>query len=213
MAYEHGAQVPDAFLRYRLSPNRNVRLTAVKGNYVSGQMIDAHHSYQSLWMQTAAEEGGIDQLASHYRRFVLKYMTQNPATRKPYIFYNTWNFQERNKWWNGKPYLALIKRRPHSERDRCGAPDGCGCFRSGYGLVREAGDWTVSSKRFPDDLKAVKQKLDGYGMQLGLWFGPTTAAVSSRVAREHPEWRRSWDGKVGEPEEVWETEKSYRCAW
>jgi alpha-galactosidase len=56
----------------------------------------------------------------------------------------------------------------------------------------------------------VKQKLDGYGMRLGLWFGPTTAAVSSRVAREHPEWRRSWDGKVGEPQEVWETEKSYK---
>jgi alpha-galactosidase len=68
----------------------------------------------------------------------------------------------------------------------------------------------VSRKRFPDGLKAVKQKLDGYGMQLGLWFGPAKAAVSNLGAREHPEWRRSWDGKVGEPQEVWETEKSYK---
>jgi alpha-galactosidase len=28
--------------------------------------------------------------------------------------------------------------------------------------------------------------------------------------REHPEWRRSWNGQVPPPEEVWETEKSYK---
>jgi alpha-galactosidase len=78
------------------------------------------------------------------------------------------------------------------------------------GWYEKTGDWTVSKKRFPDGLKAVKQKLDGYGMQLGLWFGPTTAAVSSRVVRDHPEWRVSWNGKVGEPKEVWETEPSYK---
>jgi alpha-galactosidase len=210
LAYEHGGQVPDAFLRYQLSPGRNVRLTAVKGNYVSGQMIDAHHSYQSLWMQTAAAEGGIDQLASHYRRFVLKYMTQNPSTRKPYIFYNTWNFQERNKWWNGKPYLASMNEDRILKEIDVAHRMGVDVFVLDTGWYEKTGDWTVSTKRFPDDLKAVKQKLDGYGMQLGLWFGPTTAAVSSRVAREHPEWRRSWDGKVGEPEEIWETEKSYK---
>jgi alpha-galactosidase len=210
VAYEHGAQVPDAFLRYQLSPDRNVRLNAVKGNYVSGQMIDAHHPYQTLWMQTAAAEGGIDQLASHYRRFVLKYMTQNPATRKPYIFYNTWNFQERNKWWNGKPYLASMNEDRILKEIDVAHRMGVDVFVLDTGWYEKTGDWTVSTRRFPDDLKAVKQKLDGYGMQLGLWFGPTTAAVSSRLAREHPEWRRSWDGKVGEPEEVWETEKSYK---
>jgi alpha-galactosidase len=207
MAYEHGSQVPDAFLHYQLSPDRSVRLTAVKGNYIPGQAIN---SYQSLWMETAAAQGGIDPLASTYRRFVLKYMTQNAGTRKPYIFYNTWNYQERNKWWNGKPYLESMNEDRILKEIDVAHRMGVDVFVLDTGWYEKTGDWTVSTKRFPDGLKAVKQKLDGYGMKLGLWFGPTTAAASSRVVREHPEWRRSWDGKVREPQEVWETEKSYQ---
>ncbi len=210
LAYEHGSQVPDAFLHFQLSPDRSSRLTAVKGNYVSGQRIDGDHSWRSLWMETAVVQGGVDQLASTYRRFVLKYMTQNMATRKPYIFYNTWNFQERNKWWNGKPYLESMNEDRILKEIDVAHRMGVDVFVLDTGWYEKTGDWTVSSTRFPNGLKVVKQKLDGYGMQLGLWFGPTTAAESSRVVREHPEWRRSWDGKVGEPQEVWETEKSYK---
>jgi alpha-galactosidase len=210
LSYEHGSQVPDAFLRYRLGPDRSIRLTAVKGNYVPGQTVDVDHPFQSIWMETAASQGGIDQLASAYRRFALKYMTQNLATRKPYIFYNTWNFQERNKWWNGKPYLESMNEDRILKEIDVAHRMGVDVFVLDTGWYEKTGDWTVSSKRFPDGLKAVKQKLDGYGMQLGLWFGPTTAAVSSRIVREHPEWRRSWNGEVGSPEEVWETEKSYK---
>jgi len=210
LAYEHGSQVPDAFLRYRLRGDRTVRLEAVKGNYLPGEKIDSNHSWRSIWMETAATQGGIDQLASAYRRYVLKYMTQNPATRKPYIFYNTWNFQERNKWWNGKPYLASMNEDRILKEIDVAHRMGIDVFVLDTGWYEKTGDWTVSSKRFSDDLKAVKQKLDGYGMHLGLWFGPTTAAVSSKVVREHPEWRMSWDGKVGEPQEVWETEPSYK---
>jgi alpha-galactosidase len=210
LVYEHGSQVPDAFLQYQLRPDRSVRLTAVKGNYVSGQKVDADHPFQTIWMETAATQGGIDQLASTYRRFALKYMAQNLATRKPYIFYNTWNFQERNKWWNGKPYLESMNEDRILKEVDVAHRMGVDVFVLDTGWYEKTGDWTVSRQRFPNGLKAVKQKLDGYGMQLGLWFGPTTAAVSSRVVREHPEWRRSWNGQVTEPENVWETEKSYK---
>jgi alpha-galactosidase len=210
LAYEHGSEVPDAFLHYQLSPDRGVRLVAVKGNYVSGQRIDADHPYQTLWMEAASTTGDLDQLASTFRRFALKYMTQNTATRKPYIFYNTWNFQERNKWWNGKPYLESMNEERMLKEIDVAHQMGVDVFVLDTGWYEKTGDWTVSRKRFPDGLKAVKQKLDGYGMQLGLWFGPTTAAVSSGVVSEHPEWRRSWNGKVEEPQEIWETEKSYK---
>ncbi len=210
LAYEHGSQVPDAFLRYQLSPDRSVSLAAVKGNYVSGQRVDGEHPFKTIWIETAATQGGIDQLASTYRQFVLKFMTQNSATRKPYIFYNTWNFQERNKWWNGKPYLESMNEERILKEIDVAHRMGVDVFVLDTGWYEKTGDWTVSSKRFPDGLRTVKQKLDGYGMKLGLWFGPTTAAASSRVVREHPEWRRSWNGQVAPPQEVWETEKSYK---
>jgi alpha-galactosidase len=210
LAYEHGSQVPDAFLDYQLNPERSVWLKAVKGNFVSGQTIDPDHPYATVWMETGTTAGSIDALASAYRRFMLKYMTQNLATRKPYIFYNTWNFQERNKWWNGKPYLESMSEDRILKEIDVAHRMGVDVFVLDTGWYEKTGDWTVSGKRFPDGLKAVKQKLDSYGMQLGLWFGPTTAAASSHVVRDHPEWRRSWNGKVEPPEEVWETEKSYK---
>jgi len=209
LAYEHGSEVPDAFLEYRLSPDRSVRLTAVKGNYFPGQTIDADHPYKTIWLETAAQQGGLDELASTYRRYVLKYLTQNAGTRKPYIFYNTWNFQERNKFWNGKTYLESMNEDRILKEIDVAHRMGVDVFVLDTGWYEKTGDWTVSRERFPDGLKTVKARLDSYGMKLGLWIGPTTAAVSSRVVREHPEWRMSKDGKVGEPWEVWGTEKSY----
>lgn len=210
LAYEHGSQVPDAFLRYQLSPDRRIRLAAVKANFVGGQSIEGGSAYRTLWLETGAVNGGIDELASSYRRFVLKYMTQNMETRMPFIFYNTWNFQERNKWWNGKAYLDSMNEDRILQEIDVAHKMGIDVFVLDTGWYEKTGDWSVSSKRFPDGMKAVKAKLDGYGMKLGLWFDPTAAAVSSRIVRDHPEWRMSWNGKIPEPHEIWETEKSYR---
>ena len=138
-----------------------------RGNYVPGQTIDANHPYQSIWMETAAVRGNVDQLASTYRSFVLKYMTQNPATRKPYIFYNTWNFQERNKWWNGKPYLESMNEDRILKEIDVAHRMGVDVFVLDTGWYEKTGDWTVSRKRFPDGLKAVSYThLDVYKRQL-----------------------------------------------
>src|SRR5271166_4087937 len=209
LAYEHGSQAPDAFLRFQLRPDREVRLESVKGNYVSGQTLDPLHGFTTLWFESAAVEGDIDHLASVYRRFVLRSMTVNSTTRYPYVFYNTWNFQERNKWFNGQPYLASMNEERILQEIDAAHRMGIDVFVLDTGWYEKTGDWTVSTARFPDGLKAVKAKLDQYNMKLGLWVGPTLAAVSSRIVQQHPEWRMSWQGKIGEPREIWETEKSY----
>lgn len=40
------------------------------------------------------------------------------------------------------------------------------------GWFNRCGDWQVNEKRFPDSLSRVREKLDGYGMKLGLWINP-----------------------------------------
>jgi alpha-galactosidase len=208
LAYEHGSTVPDAFLEYRLSPGRNVSLNAVKGNYYPGQTIDADHPYKTLWFETAAQQGTLDELASTYRKFVLRYLAQNAESRKPYIFYNTWNFQERNKFWNSKTFLESMNEERMLQEIEIAHRMGVEVFVLDSGWYEKAGDWTVSSERFPDGLKAVKAKLDSYGMKLGLWFGPTEAETSSQVVREHPEWRISKDGIVLKPRNDWGPQKN-----
>src|SRR5277367_3348 len=69
LAYEHGSQMPDTFLRFDLQPDRVVKLVAVKGNYVSGQALKV---FDTVWMEAAVSPAG--RVAGHFRAFVRKYL-------------------------------------------------------------------------------------------------------------------------------------------
>jgi alpha-galactosidase len=145
LAYEHGSQAPDAFLDYRLTPERKLVLTAVKGNYVDGQALP----YRSVWMQAGIVTGDTDALAAAYRRFVLRELSVNAESRKPYVFYNTWNFQERNKWWNHRPYLESMNEERILREIEVAHRMGIDVFVLDTGWYEKTGDWPVSLKRFP----------------------------------------------------------------
>ena len=208
VAYEHGSQVPDAFLRFRLQPDQRICLEAVKGNYSTGQTIDADHPFESVWFELAAVPGTIDKLASAYRRFVLTRMSQNRETRQPYIFYNTWAYQERNKWWNGATFLASMHQERMLAEIDIAHRMGIEVFVLDTGWYAKTGDWRVSLERFPDGLREIRERLNRYGMKLGLWFSPRQAAVSSRILQDHQDCLMSWNGHPGAPHPVWETEDS-----
>jgi len=206
IAYEHGSTIPDAFLQFHLSSTRDVTLDAVKGNYVPGQKL---RDYETVWMDAAAESGGLDATAAAFRTFVLRYMSPYGASRTPYIFYNTWNYQERNKWWNGKSYLdSMTPGRILSEIDVAHRM-GIEVFVMDTGWYEKTGDWQVSRKRFPGDLAPIRERLNRYGMKLGLWFNPTAAAISSRMYLSHAQSVMSWKGEKAKPRPIWETEESY----
>ncbi|MDZ7371153.1 MAG: alpha-galactosidase [candidate division KSB1 bacterium] len=206
LAYEHGSQLPDRYLGFQLSPNRQVGLKAVKGNYWSRYPLV--EGYETLWMDAAAVKGGKEAMASQFRLHVLKYFSPNLTSRKPYIFYNTWNYQERNYFWNGKPYLDSMNLERMLQEIEVAHRMGIEVFVIDTGWYQKTGDWQVSLARFPDSLRTVKAKLDGYGMKLGLWFN-NTAAVSSTILQKQPDCKITWDGKPQGPYSIWETEESY----
>ncbi len=208
LAYEHGSQVPDAFVQFALSPGREVALRAVKGSYADGQILDAQHPYETLWLEVAGVAGGEDALTQAYRAFVLRGMTPNAESRRPYIFYNTWNFQERSRWWYHEPYLGPMRQERMLAEIDVAHRMGIDVFVLDTGWYEKTGDWRVNRERFPDGLQAIKAKLDGYGMKLGLWFDPLAAAVSSRMLQSHTDCILSWNDKTGDPHPIWETEDS-----
>ncbi len=208
LAYEHGSQVPDAFLQYQLAADRSVALQAVKGNYYHGQMLDKSHPYRTLWLHLGAVAGTEDDLAHAYRDFVLRGMTQNAESRKPYIFYNTWNFQERNRWWYGNPYLESMRQDRIEAEIEAAHKMGIDVFVLDTGWYQKTGDWRVNTARFPDGLQSIKAKLDSYGMKMGLWFNPTVAALSSQMRQAHEDCLMTGGGQPHDPHEVWETEES-----
>ena len=211
VAYEHGSTAPDEFLHYRLSPDRSVVLEAVKGNYWSGEEIGPDNRFSTIWFELGAVRGDRLTLQKAYRNFVLSHLALRPATRKPQIFYNTWNYQERVKSWQGKPYLAEMNLNRMLKEIDVAHRMGVEVFVIDTGWFERPGDWQPSPLRFPDGLKQVKAKLDGYGMKLGLWFAPTMAALKSQMLKTHAECVATVDGKPSSRWVVWETEESLGC--
>ncbi|MEM6821264.1 MAG: alpha-galactosidase [Verrucomicrobiota bacterium] len=135
-------------------------------------------------------------------------MCDNRESRKPYIFYNTWNYQERNQDWNKKTYLDSMNESRILKEIEVAHQIGVDVFVIDTGWYEKTGDWQVDRQRFSDNLKKVKRKLDDYGMKLGLWFNPTVAAVSSQMFRDHQDCVMTLDGVAKEAFPVWETEAS-----
>jgi alpha-galactosidase len=208
LGYEHGSQAPDAFLRFDLSPGRRVTLRAVKGSYWRGLALDPEHPYDSVWMQAGLVAGDLDRAAEAYRAFVRTELSQARESRAPRVYYNSWNYQERNRWWNAKKYLdSMNAERMLTEVDAA-ARLGIETLELDAGWYEKTGDWAVSRARFPAGLAPLKAKLDAHGMKLGLWFDPTVAAVSSRAYADNAAFRMSWRG-ASKARPVWETEESY----
>lgn len=206
LSYEHGAQAPDSFLGYCLAGNRRVTLQAFKANYVPGQSASG---FSTIWMHAALLDGDISEAAAQYRYFVLKHLSANQETRRPYIFYNTWNFQERNKWFNGKSYLeSMNPKRILAEIDVANRM-GIEVFVLDTGWYEKTGDWNVSGTRFGQRFKEIRERLDQHGMRLGLWLDPTAAAQSSQMLRQNRACVRTRKGKEDPPRRIWETEQSY----
>lgn len=208
VAYEHGSQIPDAFLAYDLEADGHVSLRAVKGNYCDGQVVGPEQAFETPWFQIAVVKGDEAHLARTYREWVLKYQSPHQESRKPYIFYNTWNFQERNKHWNKSTFLGEMNEERMLSEIEVAHRMGIDVFVIDTGWYDKTGDWRVSAKRFPDGLTAVKAKLDACGMKLGLWFNPTVAALSSEMHANHRDCLMTHNGQVPAPHEVWETEAS-----
>ncbi|MCL1910018.1 MAG: alpha-galactosidase, partial [Kiritimatiellaeota bacterium] len=208
VAYEHGSQSPNAFLEFALEADGKFALEAVKANTVSCQGLDAATAFESVWFDVAlaADEAS---LAAAFRDFVLRGMCPNTESRKPYIFYNSWCYQERNKWWNKQTFIGSMNEERMLAEIEVAHKLGVEVFVLDTGWYEKTGDWRVSGARFPNGLAPIKAKLDAYGMKMGLWFNPVVAAKSSAMCQNHLDCLMTTNDVSGGTHVVWETEASH----
>ena len=207
MAYEHGSEYGNRFLECAVENGRTrtLAIDAVKGTYCAGEPAEG---YRTPWFHCGFAPD-LDALLRAYREFLLRYITENTESRKPYIFYNTWNNQERNRADRGKPYLDTMNLSQMLAEIDVAHRMGIEVFVIDTGWFDGPGDWEVNRERFPDGLKEVKARLDGYGMKLGLWFNPTAAATDSRAYAENRDNVACENGKEQFLGVIWETKESY----
>jgi alpha-galactosidase len=210
LAYEHGADHPDSFFEYHAAGTEDehgLDLVARKGNTYHGQPIGPAASWESVWFELGLAPVALPAFLRAYRTFFLEEICENTESRQPYLYYNTWNYQERNRYFRNQPYLASMHYERIDTEIDIAHRLGIDVFVIDTGWYVKTGDWEVNTERFPDGLRAIKAKLDSYGMQLGLWFNPTVAALSSEIYQTHPEYTMTRQGKSWQ-RPIWETEES-----
>ncbi len=57
------------------------------------------------------------------------------------------------------------------------------------------GDWDVNKKKLPGGISSLADKINGLGMEFGIWVEPEMVSVNSRLYREHPEWAMDIPGR------------------
>jgi len=207
-AFEHGADHPQSFFEFLVGSGSSLGLRALKGNTFHGEPFSAELHWESVWFELGLYPGPIQIFLPEYRRFFLEDVCANRQSRRPNIYYNTWNYQERQRYFKGRPYTeSMTAERMLAEIDVAHRL-GVDVFGIDTGWYIKTGDWLVDRKRFPEGLREIKRRLDTYGMKLGLWFNPTVAALTSEIFIKHPEYEMARDGKPAWRGEVWETETS-----
>lgn len=206
-AYEHGSMVPDLYLCFARKGD-HIELRAVKGNYRNGQPL-REQPFEGVWLQLGALKGDENALAKAYRAFQLSWCSLNAESRKPYIFYNTWAFQERNKFYHRQEYLSSMNQKRIEAEIEIAHKMGVDVFVIDTGWFQRSGDWQTNESRFPDGMKHIGDLLAARGMKLGLWFAPPAAGCKSELLRRFPDCilRRGDQSPVPHP--VWDTEESY----
>ena len=70
----------------------------------------------------------------------------------------------------------------------CKVGNAADIFQIDDGFQTKVGDWECNTKKFPGGMRKIVDKIHDCGYLAGLWMAPFSAARSSVVAKEHPEW-------------------------
>jgi len=162
------------------------KIKALRGAYYDGEVIDEENPYSSVWTATAFYPGGnIEDGRKVLRDYLLYQICENPASREPEYYYNTWGMQRTAP--KGMLRNILTYERIFEEIEYA-AELGVDIFVLDDGWEQTQGIWTPNKERLPNGLAPVKQKLDEYGMKMGLWLSPMGIDSTTQRFKDHQEW-------------------------
>lgn len=163
-----------------------ISIEALRGAYLEGETIDPEHPYESVWTATAFYENSkLERGKEIIREYLGAQICENPVSRKPEFYYNTWGMQREDP---GKPLRGILSYDRIFEEIEYAAQMGVDIFVLDDGWEQAMGIWTPHKDRFPEGLRPIKEKLDDYGIKMGLWFSPMGIDSTTSRYREHPEW-------------------------
>jgi len=106
-----------------------------------------------------------------------------PPKPRPIVF-NSWEATEMN--FTDQMQMALAEKAAKLGVERFVVDDGW--FGQRNDDHRGLGDWYVNSKKFPNGLKPLIDRVHSLGMDFGIWVEPEMVNPDSDLYRTHPDW-------------------------
>ena len=164
----------------------SISVDALRGAYLEGEVIDAEHPYETVWTATAFyDDKDLDKGREIIRNYLFQQICENPVSRKPEFYYNTWGMQREDR---SRPLRGILTYERIFEEIEYAAQLGVDIFVLDDGWEQTQGDWTPHAERLPDGLGPVKEKLDEYGIKMGIWFSSMGIDSTTQRYKQHPEW-------------------------
>ncbi|MEH3106865.1 MAG: alpha-galactosidase [Sphingomonas fennica] len=141
--------------------------------------------------QTEAGMGEASRLFHRFerQRILPKDGAAQPPLRK--ILYNSWEATEFKVDEPGQ--MALAEKAAKIGVERFVMDDGW--FGARNDDKAGLGDWTVNRTKFPNGLKPLIDRVNGLGMEFGLWVEPEMVNADSDLYRAHPDWVINFAGR------------------
>ncbi len=160
---------------------------------LSGEIaLGPGESYTSPWL-FGAYGNGLNELAGRFHSY-LRSRPTHPRTPRPVVV-NTWEAVYYDQDLDG--LLALAEAAAAVGAERFVLDDGW--FHGRRSDKAGLGDWYVDAAVWPDGLAPLISKVNGLGMEFGLWVEPEMINLDSDLARAHPDWIFQAGGRTGLP--------------
>ena len=164
----------------------HVSVDILRGGYLDGEKIDREHPYSTVWSATGFYyDKNLEEGKWMLRHYLLHQICEKPASRIPEYYYNTWGMQRQDQ---NKPLRGILTYNRIFEEIEYAAELGVDIFVLDDGWENTQGEWFPHKERLPDGLAPIKERLDKYGMKMGLWFSPMGIDSTTQRYKDHPEW-------------------------
>ena len=147
--------------------------------------LEPGESFQTPEAYLCYSAKGMNGMSQQFHNLVHRRITTGKfAHSKRPILINNWEATYFN--FNEDKLVALAKRAKEADIDLFVLDDGWFGHRDADNS--SLGDWFDDTRKLPDGLASLSDKIHALGMKFGLWVEPEMVSPDSELYRAHPDW-------------------------
>ena len=136
---------------------------------------------------------GFGEMSRQINKFAVKNILPKSFSEKALpVLYNSWEATEFNV--NAQNQIGLAERAAEMGVELFVMDDGW--FGKRNNDRAGLGDWFVNKEKFPNGLDELINRVNGLGMDFGIWVEPEMVNADSDLFRAHPDWAYHYDTRT-----------------